>query len=121
MKNKEINRNSFYPAISFGMLIQNKFVWQHVFEVPLKALTLQLPSKLLSLANIANIYRKQISSMHVEEFLVFIHPDFDNTSRVDTVCVLITGESVRVEGAENVTHSRTRYRLQAAAAHPNSE
>ena len=40
--------------------------------------------------------------MHVEESLVLLHPDLDGAGCVDPVGVLVAGEGVGVEGAEDV-------------------
>ena len=53
--------------------------------------------------------------------LVVVHPDFDGASRVDAVRVLVAGERVRVERAEDVADARARDRLQRAAARPDAE
>jgi len=126
------------------MLCQDEFIWQDVVEVPLETFTLELTSQLFPFGNVTDVHFEQIGAVHVKQFFVVVlivnsitvreyfilrlqfrvqhyHPDFDYASRVDAVRVFIAGKSVRMERAENVSHSRTRDRLQTAATHPDAE
>ena len=59
--------------------------------------------------------------MHVEEPLEVLHPDLDGPGGVDAVRVLVAGEGVGVEAAEDVAHPAAGDRLQHAAALPDPE
>ena len=59
--------------------------------------------------------------MHVEEPLVFLHPDLDSPGGVDAVGILVAGEGVRVEAPEDVPHPAAWDGLQAAPALPDAE
>ena len=58
-------------------------------------------------------------SVHVEEPLVVVHPDFRHARRVDSVRVL--GDEVGVPRTENVADVRAGHVLHAAAASPRAE
>lgn len=110
-----------YPPIGLGMLSQDEFVGQDVVEIPLKGFTLELTSQLFAFGNVPNVHFEQIGSVHVKQLFIIVHPDFDYASRVDTVRIFIAGESVRVERAENMSHSRTRDCLQTTTTHPDTK
>ena len=64
---------------------------------------------------------EQVRPVHVEEPLVLLHPDLDGPGGVDTVRVLVPGESVGVEAPEDVADPAAGDGLQDAPALPDPE
>ena len=62
---------------------------------------------------------EQVGPVHVEEPLEVLHPDLDRPGGVDAVRVLVAGEGVGVEAAEDVAHPAAGHYLQRPAAHPH--
>lgn len=58
------------------------------------------------MSDIANVgIVSQIGPIHVEQLLVFVHPNFRHSHSVDTVRVFVVGKAVRMEFSEDVTDS----------------
>ena len=70
---------------------------------------------------LTNLGIEQVGSVHVEEPLEVLHPDLDGPGGVDAVRVLVAGEGVGVEAAEDVAHPAAGDGLQHAAALPDAE
>lgn len=110
-------------AVSKNMngIIENEFLGINIFQEPGEWFTFEIILELHPLFNAANLSVEEVGSVHVEQSLVVIHPDLHRPGRVDAVCVLVAGEGVGVEGAEDVTDSGARNSLQYTSTLPDPE